>query len=426
MAVGTALVDGSQPDSGERAAPAGEGGHAAGPDLGAICDRYRSQAVGYAFAVLHDHATAEDAVQLAFARILARVAGGDAALLDGDPERVVIRNTRWAALELAERRRSSDSLDVADQSVGITELSGRIWERSQARQLCDQIAAELPAHYRDVLRMRFVEQHRDADAAARLRISLKAYRCRLDRALREARHSATRLGIDSLGGLVVVGWRAVGRRVARLQTAVQTCASTLDISPPGLIHGLVTLVLTGGLALLPLLAGGSGQAAGAGRLLSFGGVPGGAGGVLAAQVLGSQGPSALCARCDHPQVWPAGAESVASTSTSPGPSSGCDSCGGLPIQPALTGALPTALTSAATPTIPVSTAQANSLVGPSLSKLASAVGSASTSAASDVLAAAPTTSTVPTTSVPGVPAGGAAAVSPLPTAPLPTPTPSLP
>ncbi|MHB1500198.1 MAG: RNA polymerase sigma factor [Candidatus Dormibacteria bacterium] len=422
MAVCAALVGGSQPDSGELAAPGGEGGQASGPDLGAICDRYRSQAVGYAFAILRDHATAEDAVQLAFARILARVAGGDGALLDGDPERVVIRNTRWAALELAERRRSSESLDVADQSVGIMELSGRIWERSQARQLCDQIAAELPAHYRDVLRMRFVEQHRDADAAARLRISLKAYRCRLDRALREARHSATRLGIDSLGGLVVVGWRAVGRRVARLQTAVQTGASTLDLSSPALIHGLVTLVLTGGLALLPLLAGGSGQAAGAGRLLSFGGAPGGAGGVLAAQVLGSQGRSALCARCDRPQVWlgTAGAVSVASASTSPSPSSGCDSCGGLPTQPALTGVLPTALTSAATSTIPVSTAQADSLAGPSLSKLASAVGSASTSAVSDV------TSATPSTSVPELSAASPAAVSPLPTAPLPTPTPYLP
>ena len=361
-------------------------------DLGWICDRYRSRAVGYAFAVLHDHDIAEDAVQLAFARIVARVASGDRALLDDDPERVVIRNTRWAALELVERRRRTDGLEAADESAGVKELSGRVWERSQARQLCDQIAADLPTHYRDVLRMRFVEQHRDTDAAARLRISVKAYRCRLDRALREARQAATRLGIDSLGGLVVVGWRAVVRRSARLQAAVQADGENLNGISQAAIHGGLAIALAAGLVAFPLLAGSSQGAGGPAPLLVAGQLSTSAGGPPATYGSRSQGSSTGCDSCERPAA----------------------------VLELTGGALPLQLASTGTATLPTSTSQVGSLVGSSQPQVRSAVGETLNAGTGDAGSALATASAAVS------PAADLATVPP-PSAPsLPVPTPSLP
>ncbi len=408
MSVGAALGGGWRPDLVGEAASGGEGGRAPAPDLGWICDRYRSQAVGYAFAILHDHATAEDAVQLAFARIVARVAGGDGALLDGDPERVVIRNTRWAALELVQRQRRSEGLEAADQSAGVMELSGRIWERSQARQLCDQIAADLPTHYRDALRMRFVEQHHDADAASRLGITLKAYRCRLDRALREARESATRLGIDSLGGLVVVGRRAVVCRSTRLQAAVQDGASNLSGVSQAAIHGVLAIALAVGLVVLPLLAGGSSQGP-AGHL------PVPTGGVRAAYTSGPQVPSAGCDRCDRPLASPGPATAVTAYPSAPqGSSAGCGSCAGYPASSALTGGvLPVTLASTGASAIPASTGQVGSLVGSSQPQVRSVVGGMLSAGEGEAASA------ISTALVAVSPVGGSAAVPSLPAPSLP-------
>lgn len=229
-------------------------------DLGWLCDRYRDQAVGYAFSVLRDRALAEDAVQLAFARILARVSGGDHDLLRDDPERVVVRNTRWAALELVERRRRNETSELDQESHGgVVETASGVWERSQARMLCDQIAKSLPAHYLAVLRMRYVEERHDADGAARLRLSVKAYRCRVDRALRAARLHANRLGIDSLGGVAVVGWQYLGRRFARIRTGL--VGDSTELTQVGSVgaHGLVVLLAIGGLAVAPVLLSGGGS-----------------------------------------------------------------------------------------------------------------------------------------------------------------------
>ncbi len=391
VSVGAVLGGGWRPDPVQDALPGGKGEQA--PDLGWICERYRNQAVGYAFTILRDHATAEDAVQLALARIVARVAAGDRALLDGDPERVVIRNTRWAALDLVQRRRSNEDLEPAEQCAEVMELSGRIWERSQARQLCDQIAADLPIHYRDALRMRFVEQHPDADAASRLGITLKAYRCRLDRALREARQAATRLGIDSLGGLVVVGWRAVVRRSTCLRAAAQASGANLNIILQPAIHGVLALVLAGGLIVLPLLAGGSSQGAGGpGRLLAAGRDSGPTGEVQAAYAPGPPGALAGCGNCD----W-------------------------LPAAPALTGgAVPLPLTSTGSAAIQTSTSQVGALVGSSQTEVPSAAADALDAGVGDATSAASTASAAVR------PAGGLATVPSVSAPSLPVATPSLP
>lgn len=271
-------------------------------DLGSLCDRYRNQAVGYAFAILHDRATAEDAVQLALTRIVARVAEGDQALLDQDPERVVIRNTRWAALELAKRRRHGERLEVASELADAPAASDSAWDRAQARFLCEQIAANLPAHYRDVLRMRYVEQYADAEGASRLRLSLKAYRCRIDRALQAARLSASRLSIDSLRGLVVAGWYDLARRAARVHGAARAVSGLEDSSwaSSGALHGMLALLLAGGVAALPIFVVGSGR--------DWAGAPRGAAGAwlvgvtpgrsTASQLAVTMG-GAPCAGCDQ-------------------------------------------------------------------------------------------------------------------------------
>ena len=254
-------MTGCEPDPGSPGRVGATGGTRSPSDLASFCDRYRSQAVGYAFAILHDRATAEDAVQLALTRIVARVAEGDEALLDRDPERVIIRNTRWAALELAKRRRHAESLEMCSEHAEAKVAADSEWDRAQARFLCEQIAASLPAHYRDVLRMRYVEQFADAEGASRLRLSLKAYRCRVDRALQAARLSATRLSIDSLRGLVVAGWCDLTRRAARMHGAGRA-ASNLEESSwaySGALHGVLALLLAGGVAALPIVIGGSGR-----------------------------------------------------------------------------------------------------------------------------------------------------------------------
>jgi DNA-directed RNA polymerase specialized sigma24 family protein len=260
--------------------------------LGWLCDRYRDQAVGYAYSVLRDRGLAEDAVQLAFARILARVNGGDQELLGDDPERVVVRNTRWASLELLERRRRHETSELNPDQHGATEVTGGVWERSQARMLCDQIAKSLPAHYLDVLRMRYVEGRHDADGAARLRLSVKAYRCRVDRALRAARLNANRLGIDGLGGFVVLGWRGLVRRASRLRSEILGQSSELaQVGSVG-AHGLVVLLAIGGLAVAPLLVGGTSPAH---SLRTQSG--GAASELLSSATAGQSTPSASSATC---------------------------------------------------------------------------------------------------------------------------------
>ena len=171
-----------------------------GDDSGALLDAafasHREAALALAHRILGDAHLAEDAVQQAFLQILVRVRRGDERLLGGNQRAVVLKGTRWASLKLAERdrdRHAGTDFDAdADSSVDP-------WARSEARLLVNDILPELPVHYRDALRLRYLEARPDAAGASTVSVTLKAYRRRIDRALSLARKTAERRGFDSAG-----------------------------------------------------------------------------------------------------------------------------------------------------------------------------------------------------------------------------------
>jgi RNA polymerase sigma factor (sigma-70 family) len=166
----------------------------------ALVREHRDAAVAYARRILGDADLAEDAVQRALLQIVLRVRGGDEDLLAANPRAVVLRGTRWAALKIADRHHSGGEAErrAAAESL-VAGDDAEEWDRLEARLLVEGILPELPEHYRDVLRLRYLEGRPDAHAAEDLAVTVKAYRRRLDRALVVARLAAGRIGVTSLG-----------------------------------------------------------------------------------------------------------------------------------------------------------------------------------------------------------------------------------
>lgn len=203
------------------ASPVGEGPaqNADAALLDALVREHRDAAVAYATRILGDAHLAEDAVQRAFLQILVRVRGGDDQLLAVNPRAVVLRGTRWAALKLAERHSSRDEAERRAAGEALVADDDHDWDRLEARMLVEDILPSLPEHYRDVLRLRYLEGRPDATAAEDLAVTLKAYRRRLDRALVVARVAALRIGVTSLGAGVLALLRRARARVARFLLA---------------------------------------------------------------------------------------------------------------------------------------------------------------------------------------------------------------
>lgn len=172
--------------------------------LDELVRQHRDAAVACARRILGDASLAEDAVQRAFLQILLRVRAGDTQLLAANPRAVVLRGTRWAALKIADRSASRDDAErrAAAEALCSADDSDD-WERLEARLLVEDILPELPDHYRDVLRLRYLEGRPDARAAQDLEVTVKAYRRRLDRALSVARVAAVRIGATSLGAALL-------------------------------------------------------------------------------------------------------------------------------------------------------------------------------------------------------------------------------
>jgi len=156
--------------------------------VGELSRTHRHIAVLAAHDLLRDWALAEDAAQLAFVLILNRLRSGDAALLDR-PEAAVRRNARWAAMKIGHARRHSETAEDR-YGRGTVRDDAAMWSSTEARFTCEAILESLPEHYREAIRLRFFRQVPDGAAAASLRVTLRAYRRRLDRALTRARNAA--------------------------------------------------------------------------------------------------------------------------------------------------------------------------------------------------------------------------------------------
>jgi DNA-directed RNA polymerase specialized sigma24 family protein len=167
-----------------------------------LAKRHRHLAVLAAHDVLGDWTLAEDAAQLAFVLILKRLRAGDDDLLDVNPEAAVRRNARWAAMKLRHRtlrRAEAEQL----HGEGNAALGPDHCSRTEARLACEALLSRLPEHYRSAIGLRFFHDLSDADAAARLDVTLRTYRRRLDRAILAARSSARAIGLRGAAALLV-------------------------------------------------------------------------------------------------------------------------------------------------------------------------------------------------------------------------------
>ncbi|HZS15774.1 MAG TPA: sigma-70 family RNA polymerase sigma factor [Candidatus Dormibacteraeota bacterium] len=151
--------------------------------------RYGADAVRRCARRLGDHALAEDAVHDGFIQVLQRLRRGDEHLLADHPDHVVQRNARWAASRLLERDRSAGAKArmLGDDTL---RRDGDPWDLVETRLDVEAILSRLSDSQRRLLGMRYVQRLPDAVSAARLGMSVKAFRCRLDRALSAARQVA--------------------------------------------------------------------------------------------------------------------------------------------------------------------------------------------------------------------------------------------
>lgn len=173
-------ADGTQPPDAFEQAPTPAAA------LDALYHRYGEDAVRRCARRTGDLALAEDAVQEGFIQVLQRLRCGDEDLLSAHPAHVVQRNARWAASRLMARDRSSlDKARLLDDPSVAAECDP--WERVDARLVVEEILRQLPLSQRQVLALRYVQRLPDADSADLLGMSVKAFRCRLDRALLAAR-----------------------------------------------------------------------------------------------------------------------------------------------------------------------------------------------------------------------------------------------
>lgn len=164
---------------------------AAAAAVDSLFHRYHQTAVRRCARHTGDVALAEDAVQEGYIQVLQRLRSGDDTLLDGSAEGVVQRNARWAASKLMARDRSvtQKARMLDDPSLGGHDDP---WVMLEMRWELDAILRNLPVSQREVLRLRYVDRLPDAVSAERLGMTVKAFRCRLDRALLAARQAARR------------------------------------------------------------------------------------------------------------------------------------------------------------------------------------------------------------------------------------------
>ena len=165
--------------------------HAATPTaaVDTLYHRYGEAAVRRCARRTGDHALAEDAVHEGFIQVLQRLQCGDEDLLSAHPAHVVQRNARWAASRLMARDRSATGkASLLDDPT--IQSAADPWAQVEARVVVEDILRHLSVGQRRLLALRYVERLPDAVSAAMLGMSVKAFRCRLDRALLAAREVA--------------------------------------------------------------------------------------------------------------------------------------------------------------------------------------------------------------------------------------------
>jgi RNA polymerase sigma factor (sigma-70 family) len=153
---------------------------------------YSAEAQRTALGFLADPELALDAVHNAFLEILRRLLNGARWSDPAEARAVVLRNTRWAALNILRTRRRRREAGVAEAAPEMDD--GADWARSEARGLCDQIVLQLRPQHQRALWLHFVEGLSNPEAASRLGMATSAYESLLRRAISSARRAARKSG----------------------------------------------------------------------------------------------------------------------------------------------------------------------------------------------------------------------------------------
>ena len=153
--------------------------------------RYEQKMYHIAYAILHDSYQAEDAVMEAFVRLLERdYAIGDPA--SDETKRLIIRVIRSAAIDQYRKNARESERQLFAEDPAALQPAQAVPPDFTADDGAEALLNELPPRYRDVLRLRFVEEKTTAETAGALHISESAVRKRQERALRMMREKLAR------------------------------------------------------------------------------------------------------------------------------------------------------------------------------------------------------------------------------------------
>lgn len=201
----------------------------------AIMQRYNQRLFRVARSILRDEAEAEDALQEAYVRAFAALAGfrAEARLLTW-LTRIVINEARG---RLRKRRPVVDlaQVEAAQQSGGLILMfptfgaqdPERQTASDEARRLLEQAVDELPEAFRVVFVLREIEDCDVEETAAHLGLKPQTVKTRLHRARRLLRASLD----EKLAGAMTGAFPFLGARCARITGAV------LDRLPPAPVAG---------------------------------------------------------------------------------------------------------------------------------------------------------------------------------------------
>ena len=157
----------------------------------ALFRRYEQKMYHIAYAILHDSYQAEDAVMDAFVRLLERdyVIGDPAS---DETKSLIIRVIRSAAIDRYRKNMRESERQLFAEDPAAQQPVQAVPPDFAADDGAEALLNELPPRYRDVLRLRFVEEKTTAETAGALHISESAVRKRQERALRMMREKLAR------------------------------------------------------------------------------------------------------------------------------------------------------------------------------------------------------------------------------------------
>ena len=161
--------------------------------LAAAYERYADGLYRYALMILADHAAAEDAVQLAFAKLVPMGKRVQEIESCGDYLRTVVRNECWRMLD--QRRRRPKHVEVVPQMPLIEPVDGTGIDEDERIRI-DTALRGLPAEQREVVYLKTYQGSTFREIAGCLNVSINTVASRYRYAIEKLREQlADRSGV---------------------------------------------------------------------------------------------------------------------------------------------------------------------------------------------------------------------------------------